>query len=116
IDGNEFSYYYKSPLEYFRAYHTMKQSSKLYVAPELRPKFDRQVRAAQALYVDYLFNFRPDIFKNNVSIGLTPEDRARWFEHNTYYALQASDEYVWLYSENMNWWTKKNLPPGLEEA
>jgi hypothetical protein len=116
IDGNEFSYYYKSPLEYYRAYHTMRQSAKLYVAPELRVKFDRQVNAANALYVDYLFNFRPDIFKNNVASGMTPEERARWFEHNTYYALQASDEYVWLYSENMNWWTKKNIPPGMVEA
>lgn len=116
IDGNEFSYYYKSPLEYYRAYHTMRQSAKLYVAPELRSKFDHQVRAAQALYVDYLFNFRPDIFKNNVSSGMTPEERARWFEHNTYYALQSSDEYVWLYSENMDWWKKTNIPPGMVAA
>ncbi len=116
IDGNEFSYYYKTPLEYYRAYHTMKQSAKLYVAPELRGKFDNQVRAAQALYVDYLFNFRPDIFKDNVASSMTPEERARWFEHNTYYALQSSDQYVWLYSENMNWWTKTNVPPGIEAA
>jgi hypothetical protein len=116
LDGNEHSYYYKSPLEFYRAYHTMRQSSKLYVAPELRAKFERQVNAANALYVDYLFNFRPDIFKNNVAAGMTPEERARWFEHNTYYALQTSDEYVWLYSENMNWWTKKNIPPGMVDA
>jgi hypothetical protein len=116
IDGNEHSYYYKTPLEFYRAHHTMKQSAKLYVAPELRAKFDRQVNAAQALYVDYVFDFRPDIFKNNVASGMTPEERARWFEHNTYYALQSSDEYVWLYSENMNWWTKKNIPPGMEAA
>jgi hypothetical protein len=52
-------------------------------------------------------------------------------EHNVYYALTTSDEYVWCYSERMNWWTSASsvepltpekvekdriLPPGVEEA
>jgi hypothetical protein len=116
VDGNEFSYYYKSPVEFFRAYNMMRQSAKMYVAPELRDKFDRQVRAGQALYADYVFNTRPDIFKNNVAIGMTPEEQKKWFEHNTYYALQSSDEYVWLYSEQMDWWKKERLPAGIGES
>ena len=47
---------------------------------------------------------------------LTPEERARWFEHNMYYALHSSDEYVWLYTERPNWWTGENLPEGFQEA
>jgi hypothetical protein len=46
---------------------------------------------------------------------MTPEDRAKWFEHNTYWALYTTDEYVWCYSERMNWW-KDQTPPGLEPA
>jgi hypothetical protein len=88
----------------------------MFVAPELRDKFDGQVKAAQALYVDYLFNLRPDQHKTSMAIRFTPEERARWFEHNVYYALKSSDEYVWLYSEMMDWWKNKDLPPGLEQA
>jgi hypothetical protein len=46
---------------------------------------------------------------------MTPEEQAKWFEHNTYWALYTTDEYVWLYSERMNWWTNQ-IPPGLEKA
>jgi hypothetical protein len=38
-----------------------------------------------------------------------------WFEHNTYWALYTTNEYVWRYSERMNWW-KDQTPPGLEAA
>jgi hypothetical protein len=43
------------------------------------------------------------------------EERAQWFEHNTYWALYTSDEYVWCYSERMNW-RRDQKPPGLEAA
>lgn len=116
IDGNEFSYYYRSAADFYEAYHMMRQSAKLYVAPELRDKFDRQVRAGQALYADVLFNLRPDVHVNGPAVFMTPEQRANWCQHNTYYGLRSSDEYVWLYSEKMNWWTDENIPPGMEAA
>ena len=47
---------------------------------------------------------------------MTPQQRAQWFEHNVFYALQASDEYAWLYSEKMNWWTNTDLPAGIRQA
>ena len=50
-----------------------------------------------------------------MSYHMTPEEQAKWFEHNTYWALYTTDEYVWCYSERMNWW-KDQTPPGLEEA
>jgi hypothetical protein len=116
IDGNEFSYYYKSAADFYEAYHMMRQSSKVYVAPELRDKFDRQVRASQALYADVLFNLRPDMHVGGPAVNMTPEERANWCQHNTYYGLRSSDEYVWFYSEKMNWWSNENIPPGLEAA
>lgn len=39
----------------------------------------------------------------------------RFFEHNVYYALTASDEYVWCYSERMSWW-QNQIPDGAEAA
>ncbi len=39
----------------------------------------------------------------------------RFFEHNVYYALTTSDQYVWCYSERMNWW-QDQVPDGAEAA
>jgi hypothetical protein len=113
IDGNEVSYYYQQPTQFYEAYWQMREGAKIDVPKELWGKYETNEKAAQALYVDHLFGMRPMPFIAN---GMTPEERAQWFEQNTYYALKTSQEYVWLYSERMNWWTDTGLPPGLENA
>lgn len=115
IDGNEMAYYYTSREQYFRAYHTMRQRVLQMLPARLRQKYTRQVQAGNALYVDQNFALRQPNTDQYLSFRMTPEERARWFEHNTYWALYTSDEYVWCYSERMNWW-KNQTPPGLEEA
>jgi len=115
IDGNENAYYYTSREQYFRAYHAIRERARGLVPPELREKYERQVRAGQALYVDQNFALRQPNPEQYLSYRMTPEDRAKWFEHNTYWALYTTDEYVWCYSERMNWW-KDQTPPGLEPA
>ena len=47
----------------------------------------------------------------------------KFFEHNVCYALATTDEYVWCYSERMNWWLPPEkagkdriLPEGVEAA
>jgi hypothetical protein len=112
-DGNEGSYYYQSPLAYYQAYHSIRQRALTMVAPENGAKYRSQVQVAQALYVDYVFGKWPH---PTPAEHLTDEERARWFEHNVYYALTTSDRYVWLYSEKMNWWKDEDLPSGLAEA
>jgi len=114
IDGNENAYYYTSREQYFRAYHAIHERARGLVPPELREKYERQVQAGQALYVDQNFALREPV-KDYLSSRMTPEERTRWFEHNTYWALYTTDEYVWCYSEKMNWW-KDQTPPGLEQA
>jgi hypothetical protein len=37
------------------------------------------------------------------------------FEYNVYHSLDSVDEYVWCYSEHMDWWTN-NIPEGAVEA
>jgi hypothetical protein len=115
IDGNENAYYYTSREQYFRAYHAIRQRALSFVPTELREKYERQVRAGQALYVDQNFALRQPNTEKYLSYRMTPEERAKWFEHNTYWALYTTDEYVWCYSERMNWW-KDQMPPGLEAA
>jgi hypothetical protein len=115
IDGNENAYYYTSREQYFRAYHAIRERARGLLPPDLREKYNRQVQAGQALYVDQNFALRQPNTEKYLSYKLTPEERAKWFEHNTYWALYTTDEYVWCYSERMNWW-KDQTPPGLEQA
>jgi hypothetical protein len=49
------------------------------------------------------------------SYYLTPEERLRFLESNVYYALSTAEEYVWCYSEMMNWW-QNSFPEGTEAA
>jgi hypothetical protein len=115
IDGNENAYYYKSRELYFRGYHAIRQRALGLVPADLKEKYERQVQAGQALYVDQNFALRQPNTEKYVSYKMTPKERAQWFEHNTYWALFTTDEFVWCYSERMNWW-KDQTPPGLETA
>jgi hypothetical protein len=114
IDGNEHSYYYTKPESFVESSKLIKEKLLTFVEPENRSKYALQVQLGQALYIDQLFAMRPPI-ESLLSYHLTPQERAKWLEHNTYYALTTSDEYVWCYSENMNWW-ENNIPSGVAES
>lgn len=114
IDGNEGAYYYTDADAYFRAYHLMKQRALAFIVPENRDKYVSQVHAGMALYMDQLLALRlPE--GGFLSYYLSPQERMRWLEHNVYYALISTDEYVWCYSERMSWWENR-VPEGAEES
>ena len=115
IDGNENAYYYTSREQYFRGYHAIAQRALGLLPSQLRERYQRQVQVGQALYVDQNFALRQPDTERYVSYRMTPEERAKWFEHNTYWAMYTTDEFVWCYSERMNWWNNK-IPPGAEES
>lgn len=120
IDGNESAYYYESPDSFYRAYHLIRQRAQAFVPENLRQKYNAQVQAGMALYIDQTLAKRT---RETTSHFLSPQERLRFFEHNAYYALYTTDEYVWCYSERMNWWLPPEkvqqdrvLPTGIEEA
>jgi hypothetical protein len=120
IDGNESAYYYESPHDYYRGYHLIRQRALALVPEALRPKYNAQVQAGMALYIDQPLGKRTE---QTTGHFLTAEQQLKFFEHNVYYALATSDQYVWCYSERMNWWLPPEkagkdriLPPGVEEA
>jgi len=120
IDGNESAYYYESPDSFYRAYHLIRQRAQAFVPEDLRQKYNAQVQAGMALYIDQTLARRT---QETTSHFLSPQEQLRFFEHNAYYALSATDEYVWCYSERMNWWLPPEkveqdrvLPAGVEEA
>jgi hypothetical protein len=114
IDGYEMAYYLNNREAFFSAYHLIRQRTLALVPPTLWTKHAGTVQAGMALYMDQVLALRqpPEQY---LSFHLSPADRLRWFEHNVYYALRASDEYVWCYSERMNWW-QNNVPEGAEGA
>ena len=120
IDGNESAYYYESPHDYYRAYHLIRQRAQTLVPEALRKKYNSQMQVGMALYIDQTLAKRT---VQTTSHFLTPKQQLKFFEHNVYYALTTSDEYVWCYSERMNWWLPPQkagkdriLPPGVEQA
>ena len=102
IDGNESAYYHENSLEFYKDYHLMRQRGQALVPESLRKKYNTNVQAGMALYIDQTLAKRTD--RKITSNFLSPDQQLKFFEHNVYYALTATDEYVWCYSERMNWW------------
>ena len=113
VDGNERSYYYNQELHYFQAYHSIHQTGQALIPQELQSKYRRQVQCGHAVFLDYLCG---TMATHTEATYISPEERARWVEHNAYWALKSSDRYVWVYGERMNWWNGWNLPAYLEGA
>jgi hypothetical protein len=114
IDGNERSFYYTDRKTFDWFYKLIHEKVIALIDPKNRSRYVRQIRVGQALYIDHLFALRQPS-NSTPSYKLTPEKRAKWLEHNTYYGLLKSDEYLWCYSEKMNWWTY-NVPDGIRKA
>lgn len=122
IDGNEEAYYYTSALEYYKVRNEIFNDTRALIPLGLHKKFKSNYYLGHAVSVDYiagnwagLLNGFPYRLSGQGAV-LTPEQRALWFEHNIYYALKTADEYVWLYTEDANWWTGENIPEGFADA
>jgi hypothetical protein len=114
VDGNENAYYYSGYEDFSQTDDLIRQKALALIAPENHQKYARHVHVGQAVYIDHLFALRQPQ-TSFLSYYITPQERAKWLEHNMYYALSTSDEYVWCYSERMDWWTN-NVPDGVEAA
>jgi hypothetical protein len=122
IDGNEEAYYYTSPLEYYRLRDVLYNNARRLMPPELFRKFESHYDIGHAIAPEYIAGNWAGLLTSfpvgltEQSLMLTPEERAQWLEHSVYYSLSSSDEYAWMYSEKINWWTGENLPEGFVDA
>jgi len=114
IDGHESSYYYLSNDEFSKAQAQLKQSAIKEIARATGPYHASRYHFGAAIYLDWLVDpsDSPKTFGHYLD---TEQQRLMVLRHNVYYALLSSDEYVWVYSEKLNWW-KGNIPAGLAEA
>jgi len=110
IDGNENSFWSDMTYTYMDSDSFLSQASNVYnmkvqlpdiISSENREKFNRQYQAGNAVYVDYIYH---DFF------DYTKDYRDKWYEHQVYYSLLTSDEYVWHYSEKMDFWNIPGYP------
>jgi hypothetical protein len=112
VDGCEGSYYNENFKDYSDDVELIKNRTLAWISPENREKYSSHVQAGMALYMDQILGLRESPQKYS-SYFLSQKEKLSWFEHNVYYALTYTDEYVWCYSENMNWW-KNRVPEGAE--
>ncbi len=121
IDGNEEAYYYTSALEYYSIRETLADDAKALIPPELWSKHAAFLRIGNAISADYpagnWLGMSPFPYRLTAQgLMMTAGDRAKWFEHNVYYAMKTADRYAWLYTEDMNWWKNDKLPEGFQQA
>ncbi len=104
IDGDEHGYRYQAARNdfYLAAWRTQNKALAL-VAPENRAKYQTQVLAGFGLYLDMYTNptNSPWYF------GEVDGSRLNHLRLNVSQALDAAQEYIWIYGEKMDWitWT-----------
>ena len=110
VDAWEGAYTYKKKEQFQQAYDSIKvKLAGLAADPE---KYRRRIEAGFGIWMDC--NWRgvgwhtDDLSKN----FFTPAE----FETSVRLALQAADEYVWIYTEQPRWWTNAKLPQAYVDA
>ena len=110
VDAWEYSYPYKERRQFEDGYRTIKEKSLEWTA--LPESYRRRVQAGFGLWMDCRWRqvgWNENEFPKN---HFTPKE----FEAAVRSALQVSDEYVWIYTEQPKWWTGERLPEEYVEA
>ncbi|MCB9452200.1 MAG: hypothetical protein H6672_12225 [Anaerolineaceae bacterium] len=102
VDGFEESYFYEDQAQFLIGYKRMRAIAPLYVRDAGR--YADVVRAGFGLWIE---NDCGDDGLLSASCRFTRDE----FESNLNDALDYSDRYVWIYSQHINWYTGKNIPP-----
>lgn len=108
IEGNEGSYGYDETRKFSQGYNYIKNASTGAInllAADVRDKFRTQGQVAMALYIDQLYGR----YGGGGAVQ-SPAYYNSWFSHNVYNGMLIADQYVWCYSEDMDWWNNINLP------
>jgi hypothetical protein len=104
VNAWESSYLYKTKKEFRDALYTIKFTSLKWTS--VPDRYGKHMRAGFGIWMDCDWRrvgWNTDDFRRN---HFTPEE----FEEAVRYALKASDQYVWIYTEQPRWWTRERLP------
>ena len=122
VDGCESAYHFNSNEAHLAAANLIRNTARQLISPENRRTYRAQVQVSFGIYLDAYVN--PPTSPWYIDPGeQTPVQR---LEENLRSALNAADEYVWLYGEQASWWLtphpkagKRRWPellPGVEEV
>jgi len=113
IDGSEGSYYFLSEQDFLKNRDFFRGAGSV-LSSENQGKYTSSTRLAGAVYLDGVL----DLWRSPRFVGFylsNADERLKLLEHNLYYGLKNSDQYLWVYGENVDWW-KGKVPDGLEAA
>lgn len=110
IDAWESSYPYKQRTQFAEARDTIKNKGLKWTA--VPDKYRNHVAAGFGIWMDCNWPENGWDVTNFAKNHFSPEE----LEAAVRAALQVSDRYVWIYSEQPRWWTKEKLPPAYVEA
>ena len=103
VEGNQHAYYLENEAAALRYSHEVKSASGPTIRllpPEVRGKYLKNVQAGLGIYLD-AYVFKSDFFWHiGDKDGLSKIERLR---DNVGWALEAADEYIWIYGENGRW-------------
>ena len=97
VDGNENYFCDADKNRFYRERHWIRNGLRQLVAPENVEKYDRQMQVSVGIYLDMYVN------TTNTVYYFPPKDGSRLetFRRNIVQALDACDEYVWVYGERL---------------
>jgi hypothetical protein len=104
VDGCEGAYMFNSRMQYVEAALKIKGACQSLVSPENRAKYRAQTQVSYGVYLDAYVN--PE--GNTYYIGPKNGSRLNQLRENVTNALEAADEYVWVYGEKYRWWPTPN--------
>jgi hypothetical protein len=108
VDGCEQGYYPRTREEYLEYAHTMSRKALELVSPENHVKYKSQVSGGFGFFTDGSMVLPDDSnFSVPPPVGVSKVD---WFRQRLSWALETSDEYVWVYGEKGRWWKDAKHP------
>ncbi len=115
VDGYEPAYFHNKDLGKFATAYRMLTADVLRIVKDPE-RYRRLLSVGFGLFLDYDPQGRPWNGVDGSRNYYTPTD----FEASVRAALNVADEYVWIYTESLRWWstsgTPIDLPPGYAEA
>ena len=101
VEGSESQgFHANSQLGFLYAANLMRNTALNLVAPENRQKYLAQVQTSFGIYLDAYLNPPTSSYYIDPK-GSTPTQR---LQTNVQYAVDAANEYVWIYGEKYRWW------------
>lgn len=98
-DGDEYAYWNKTPSQFLESKNFLKNTLLQLMHSQKAIQQIKNIEIAQPVFYDGLMGVAPSFDK-----GLKNAAKWKWLNENIKYALASSDQYVWFYSQRINWW------------